>query len=59
MNINNGRNSYLLLGNVLRVFRLVVCLSPSLLIISDEGEVTGTVCLEALAALVLIVTTVD
>jgi hypothetical protein len=44
---------------VLRVFRLVVCLSPSAVTVSDEGEVTIIVCLEALAALVLIVTAVD
>jgi len=41
---------------VLRVFRLVVCLSPS---VSEEGDVAVTVCLEALAARVFIVTAVD
>lgn len=55
----NFRISYLLLGKVLRVFRRVVCLSPSTgMLFSDEGEVTAMVCLEALAALVLIVTAV-
>jgi len=44
---------------VLLVFLLVVCLSTSAVIISDEGDVIVTVCFEALAALVLIVTAVD
>ncbi|KAE9524782.1 hypothetical protein AGLY_014832 [Aphis glycines] len=40
--------------NVLLVFLLVVCLSTSAVIISDEGDVIVTVCFEALAALVLV-----
>jgi len=43
---------------VLLVFRLV-CLSLSADVDSEEGEVTVTVCLEALAALVLMVTAAD
>lgn len=43
---------------MLLVFRLV-CLSLSADVDSEEGEVTVTVCLEALAALVLMVTAAD